>query len=80
MWEMAAEAREWHINRKRAETILWLAIKPGAQPLPLEVAAPHRLPARLTAVSLPHRPPRIGGGSKEPVVAAQIRSCSACTG
>ena len=44
------------------------------------VAAPHRLPARLTAVSLPHRPPRIGGGSKEPVVAAQTRRCSACIG
>ena len=47
------------------------------QPLALEAAAPHRLLTRLTAVSLPHRPPRIGGGSKEPVVAAQTRSCSA---
>ena len=50
---------------------LWLAIKPGAQPLPQVVAAPHRQPARLTAASLPHRLLRIGGGSKEPAVAAQ---------
>ena len=48
------------------------------RPLPQVVAAPYRPPARLTAVSLPHRPPRIGGGSKEPVVAAQTRS--ACIG
>ena len=53
---------------------------PGAQPLPQVVAAPHRPPVRLTAVSLPHRPPRIGGGSKEPVVTAQTRRCSACIG
>ena len=38
---------------------------------------PHRLPTRPTAVSLSHRPPRTGGGSKGSAVAAQIRSCSA---
>ena len=29
------------------------------------------------AVSLPYRPPRTGGGSEGPVVAAQVRNCSA---
>ena len=52
-----AISRSFENNKELAETILWLAIKPGAQSLPLEAAAPHRLLTRLTAVSLPHRPP-----------------------
>ena len=51
--------------------------KSGARFLPPEVAAPRRLLTRPIAVSLPYRPPRTGGGSEGPVVAAQVRNCSA---
>ena len=45
-----------------------------------DVDAPRQLLTRPIAVSLPYRPPRTGGGSEGPVVAAQIRNCSSCTG
>ena len=43
--------RSFEDNRERAETIWWLAINPGAQLLPPEVAAPHRLPAQSQSAS-----------------------------
>ena len=72
--------RSFEDNREWAETIRGPAINSGAQLLPPEVTAPHRLPTRPIAVSLPHCLLRTGGRSKGPVEAAQIRSCSAGIG